>query len=72
MATIFDANFYLETPDSDLPLGRVAFLTERPDIYAVYQTYREPGSVFAYYNQANGFAELFVVDPSGYKFMALG
>jgi len=56
----------------DSAIGRVGFLMTRPDITVVYAERRDPGSIFAYYNPSNGFAELYVVDPSGYKFMALG
>lgn len=52
-------------------VGRVGFLMERPDINAVYTEKRTPGTIYAYYNPSNAFAELYVVDPSGFKFMAL-
>lgn len=52
--------------------GRAAFLAFRPDINIVYAEKRRPGTLFAYYNPANGFAELYIVDPSGHKFMPLG
>lgn len=71
MATLNSASVKSDSFD-DAALGRVGFLMTRPDITVVYTERRDPGSVFAYYNPSNGFAELYVVDPSGYKFMALG
>lgn len=71
MATVTTARIQTQTFENS-SIGRVAFLMERPDINAVYTEKRTPGTVYAYYNPSNGFAELYVVDPSGYKFMALG
>lgn len=64
---------YVKTDSfDDSAVGRVGFLMTRPDITIVYTEKRIPGTIYAYYNPSNGFAELYVVDPSGYKFMALG
>lgn len=71
MASITSAIVIADNVDA-ASVGRVGFLMARPDVTAVYSEYRQPGTVYAYYNPSNGFAELYVVDPSGYKFMALG
>lgn len=71
MAVNTSAQFYSDQDESTLPLGRVAFLMTRPSITDVQLEKRTPGTVYAYYDPSNGFAELYVVDPSGFKFMAL-
>lgn len=52
--------------------GKATFVAVRPDVNVVYTEYRTPGSLVAFYNSQGGYAELYVVDPSGYRFLALG
>lgn len=51
--------------------GRVGFLLQRPVSGVKYEEYRPPGSLWAYYRPDDGYAELYVADVSGYRFVAL-
>lgn len=56
---------------SEHAAGRVGFLATRPDVDTVYAEYKQPGTLWAYYRSFDGQAELYMVDPSGYKFMTI-
>lgn len=51
--------------------GRVGFLATQPQIGIEYAEYRPPGSLWAYYRATDGYVELYMADPSGYKFMGI-
>lgn len=57
--------------DDPRATGRVGFLVSRPELGVEYEEYRTPGTLWAYYRATDGYAELYMADPSGYKFMAI-